>query len=142
MKPNAGNALHTLISPPSVLQEVARLYYGYNTWQMSHHVRPNTLAPTVRPNPISVRETYPIAVRAHHTVHCSLLTSCLRHMICREEAERFYVYRNGQTKESMKRTACHCDASQSLSPGALITLVGVPLRKARMSSTASPKNMR
>jgi hypothetical protein len=30
MKPNAGNVLHTLISQPSALQEVARLYHGYN----------------------------------------------------------------------------------------------------------------
>jgi hypothetical protein len=44
MKPNAGNVLHTLISQSSALQEVARLHHGYNAWQMSHHVRPNTLA--------------------------------------------------------------------------------------------------
>jgi hypothetical protein len=34
----------------------------------------------VRPNPISVR--------AHHTANRLLLTSFLRYMICREEAER------------------------------------------------------
>ena len=41
----------------------------------------------------------------------------------------------------MKWTLSRRNASQSLSLGALITLVGVPLRKARMSSTASPKNI-
>jgi hypothetical protein len=44
MRPIAGNVLPTLISQPSYLQVVVRLYQEYNVWQMSHHVRPNTLA--------------------------------------------------------------------------------------------------
>jgi hypothetical protein len=44
MRPIAGNALPTLISQPLSLQGVARLCQEYNAWQMSHHVRPITLA--------------------------------------------------------------------------------------------------
>src|SRR5262249_51590236 len=81
MRPNPGNVSPMLISPAPVIQEVARFCYAYNAWQTSHPVRPNTLAAMVRSNPISVR--------AHHTVHHSFLTSFLRPMICREEAERW-----------------------------------------------------
>ena len=85
VRPNPRNVSPVLVSQVLVIQEVARLCYGYNACQTSHHVRPNTLAATVRPNPISVR--------AHHTVHRSLLTSFLRHVICREEAELSIIRR-------------------------------------------------
>jgi hypothetical protein len=57
MRPNSENVSYILISQALVRQKVARLCYGYNAEQTSHHVRPNTLAAMVRPNPISVRET-------------------------------------------------------------------------------------
>jgi hypothetical protein len=57
VRPNPENVSYILISQALVRQKVARLCYGYNAEQTSHHVRPNTLAAMVRPNPISVRET-------------------------------------------------------------------------------------
>src|SRR5207253_7138218 len=57
VRPNPENVSPILTPQALVIPGLVRLFYGYNAWQTSHHVRPNTLAAMVRPHPISVRET-------------------------------------------------------------------------------------
>jgi hypothetical protein len=54
---NPTHISHMFVSQAFVLKEVMRHFRRYNIWQMSHHLRSNTLTTTVRPNPISVHET-------------------------------------------------------------------------------------
>ena len=44
VRPNLVHVLRTLVSQAPALQKVVRPFHGYNAWQMSQHVRPNTLA--------------------------------------------------------------------------------------------------
>jgi hypothetical protein len=57
---------------------------------MSHDVRPNALAVLWDLIQYSFMRSNPISVRAHHTTNCPLLTSFLRHTVCKGGSRTTY----------------------------------------------------